>query len=152
MAAMGLLLVWAGRETIVDSLSMSLSCRVNEEPIGGLVARYTNLPRTVELSLITPAGSNFFVKLAQPETAKPVLSIFVHGGVPVTVKVPLGSFILKAASGEHWCGETNLFGGDTVIVETGRTIEFQAQQIHTVTLSPRPDGNLPMRPIARGKF
>lgn len=131
---------------------MKLGCRVSEEPVSGIVARYTNLPRTVDLNLISPAGSNFFVKLAQPETGKPILSIFAHGGTPVTVRVPVGSFTLKAASGEHWCGETNLFGGETRIIETGRTIDFLAQQIHTVTLNARPDGNLPIRAIARGKF
>lgn len=152
IAAIGLLAIWATKERISDYVAMSLNCREIEAPAGGLFARYISLPRTVELNLITPVGVNYFVKLAQADTAKPALSIFVHGGDPTNVKVPAGRFTLKAASGDRWCGETNLFGSETRIVESGRSINFEPGQIHTVTLASRPNGNLPVRPIERGTF
>ena len=145
-------LLWAGHESLFDGLSMSLSCSVRQEPAQGIYGRYTNLPRTVPLTIVTPAGSNYFVKLAEPKTDASMLSLFVHGGEPLTAKVPLGSFILRAASGDRWCGEANLFGGNTHIVEAGRTVEFLPNEIHTITLSPQADGNLPIRTIGRGKF
>jgi hypothetical protein len=65
---------------------------------------------------------------------------------------PAGHFVLKAASGEHWCGENSLFGGDTDIVETGKAITFASDEVHTVGLQPHPNGNLPLRKIGRAKI
>lgn len=145
-------LIWVSRESLFDGLSMSLSCSVKQEPAQGIYGRYTNVQRTVQLTIVTPAGSNYFVKLADPTTDAPMLSLFVHGGEPLTAKVPVGSFMLRPASGDRWCGEANLFGGSTHIVETGRAVDFLPNEIHTVTLSPQADGNLPIRTIGRRNF
>jgi hypothetical protein len=131
---------------------MGLSCPAKQEPNPGIYGRYTTLPRSVGLTIETPSGSNYFVKLTDSQTDVPLLSFFVRGGEPLTTKVPIGSFTLKAASGDHWCGESNLFGGGTKIVETGRTIDFASNEIHTVSLTPRAEGNLPIRAIRRGSF
>jgi hypothetical protein len=145
-------LLWAGREPVIDTLSMSLSCPAPQEPAAGIYARYQNTPRPVQLTLDAPFGANYFVKLVDAQADAPIISYFVLGGQPLTTTAPTGRFILKAASGEHWCGESNLFGGDTNIVETGRAITFASDEIHTIRLQPRRNGNLPLRNIGRAKF
>jgi hypothetical protein len=80
--------------------------------------------------------------MLQNET--PVISYFIRGGQPLATTAPTGDFILNAAS-DHWYGESSLFGGDTSIVETGRTI-------CTISLQPRPNGNLPLQNTGRANF
>ena len=146
------ILLWAGRESLVDTLSMSLSCPAQREPNAGIYARYLSSTRPTRLTIDAPLGANYFVKLVDAQGDLPVISYFVLGGQPLTTTAPAGHFILKAASGEHWCGETNLFGGGTSIVETGRAISFALDEIHTISLQPRRNGNLPLRNIGRAKF
>ena len=146
------ILLWAGRESLVDTLSMSLSCSARRQPNAGIYARYLNSPRPVRLIIDAPRGAKYFVKLVDAQGGAPVISYFVLGGQPLTTTAPTGRFILKAASGEHWCGEINLFGGDTSIVETGRAISFASDEIHTISLQPLRNGNLPLRNIGRAKF
>jgi hypothetical protein len=145
-------LLWAGRESLIDTLSMSLSCPARQDPSAGIYARYSNLPRPVQLTIDAPFGTNYFVKLVDAQGETPAISYFVRGGQPLATTAPAGQFVLKAASGEHWCGESNLFGGDTSIVETGRAVTFASDEIHTISLHPRPNGNLPVRTIGRANF
>jgi hypothetical protein len=145
-------LLWAGRESLIDTLSMSLSCPAQREPMAGIYARYSNLPRPVQLTINAPLGVNYFVKLVDAQGETPAISYFVRGGQPLATTAPAGHFVLKAASGEHWCGEASLFGGDTNIVETGREIIFDPDETHTISLQSRPKGNLPLRKIGRAKF
>jgi hypothetical protein len=81
-----------------------------------------------------------------------VISYFIRRGQPLVTTAPTGDFSLKAASGERWCGQNNLFGGNTSIVETGRTISFASDETQKISLQPRPDGDLPLRNIGRAKF
>jgi hypothetical protein len=145
-------LLWAGRDSFIDAFSMTLSCPAQQEPVAGIYARYSNLPRPAELTFDAPFGTNYFVRLVDAQNETPVISYFVRGGQPLATTAPTGRFILKAASGEHWCGESNLFGGDTSIVETGRTITFASDEIHRISLQPRSNGNLPLRNIGHAKF
>jgi hypothetical protein len=131
---------------------MSLSCPVQREPTAGIYARYSNSPRPVPLTINAPPGENYFVKLVDAQGETSVVSYFIRGGQPLATTAPSGNFILKAASGDHWCGESSLFGGDTSIVETGRAITFALDETHTISLQPRLNGNLPLHKIGRAKF
>jgi hypothetical protein len=131
---------------------MSLSCSALREPAQGIYARYSNSSRPVQLTIDAPVGTNYFVKLVDAQTDTPVVSYFVRGGQMLTTTAPAGHFVLKAASGEHWCGESSLFGGGTNIVETGRPIALATDEIHTISLQPHSDGNLLLRNIGRAKF
>jgi hypothetical protein len=91
-------------------------------------------------------------QLVAAQTETPVISYFIRGGQTLVTTAPTGDFVLKAASGERWCGENNLFGGNTSIVETVRTISFASDETHKISLQPRPGGNLPLRSIGRAKF
>jgi hypothetical protein len=136
----------------MDTLTMSLSCPVQREPAAGIYARYSSLSRPVPQIIDAPSGANYFVKLVDTEGDWPIISYYVHGGERLTTTAPLGRFTLRAASGTQWCGESNLFGGATKIVETGRAITLAADEIHTISLQMRPDGNLPLRNIGRARF
>jgi hypothetical protein len=90
----------------------------------------------VRLTINAPFGANYFVKLVDAQADAPVISYFIRGGQPLATTAPTGHFVLKAASGEHWCGENNLFGGNTDTIETGRAINFASDEIHTISLQP----------------
>jgi hypothetical protein len=131
---------------------MSLSCPAKQEPAAGIYARYSKLPRPVELNFDAPDGANYLVRLVDAQTETPVISYFIRGGQHLATSAPAGQFVLKAASGDHWCGEASLFGSDTSIVETGRPVTFALGESHTISLQPRPNGNLPLRNIGRVRF
>src|ERR1700716_4027497 len=72
-------LSWVGRESIIDTLSMSLSCPAQQEPAAGIYARYSKLPRPVELNFDAPGGANYLVRLVDAQTETPVISYFIRG-------------------------------------------------------------------------
>jgi hypothetical protein len=86
-------------------------------------------------------ASDYLIKFTNPQTDAPcsVFLFFVRGGEPLTANVPVGRFTSKAASGERWCGESNLFAAGTTIVRQAGPY-------------PRADGNLPARPIRSANF
>jgi hypothetical protein len=64
-------------------------------------------------------ASDYFAKIEEPSNGCAPLSLSVRGGEPLTTNVEIVNF---HASGERWCGESNLFAAGTTVVETGRTI------------------------------
>jgi hypothetical protein len=140
--------VWANSDAIITGAT----CTVKADPPTGVFARYTNQYEASPLTINTPSGSNYFVKLEDATTHLPIMSFFIHGGGSVDAQVPAGIFTMKVASGQAWCGETNLFGSDTSIDATARTLSFYEGNGHSVTVSRVPRGNLPIRRISRGDF
>lgn len=86
------------------------ACRVQKSQRHGVYARHTDGPQIASLTIRSDAGASYFVKLENAATKSPVLELFVVGGSPLSVKVPLGRFILKYATGKSWCDERNYFG------------------------------------------
>lgn len=143
-------ILWAAK----DSISMSVGCMLftPKQPAHGLYARYTEAAGVVPLTLNSTAGQNYFVKFESPQTSRPVITFFVHGGTPMHAMMPIGRVTLKSADGHDWCGESNLFGGSTSIVEADRSIVFWDGEEHTIWLTPSREGNLRLNPIPRSKF
>jgi hypothetical protein len=56
-----------------------------------------------------------------------VRSFFVNGGSTMTRKVPLGTFVLKYASGQSWYSESDLFGPDTATIQADEIFAFDRQ-------------------------
>lgn len=112
-----------------------------------------------EFTLKTASGSNYFVKL-EDEFGRPVRAYFVRGGSTISNLVPLGTFTLKYASGQWWCGEQELFGVDTSTNEADDTFSFERNDAPdgytlsqwTVELISRPGGNLRTHAIPRNRF
>jgi hypothetical protein len=107
----------------------------------------------------TPAGANYFVKM-EDTSGFTMAAFFIYGGSILDAKMPFGRFIMKYASGQHWCGDDELFGRDTAIQQADRVLEFGRHSVpggyeingHSVELIPQQGGNFGTRPIPRSAF
>jgi hypothetical protein len=116
-----------------------------------------------DFTIKTAAGSNYFVKL-EDLSGRPARAFFVQGGSTISYKVPLGTFILKYASGQSWCSEAELFGPDTATNQADQFFDFDRQVTEdatgittsisdiTVELILQPGGNLRTHAILRSQF
>ena len=119
----------------------------------GYARRNMNLP---PFKVLTNPGSNYFLKLADWETGRPVLTIFIRGGEEVEVGVPPGTYRIKLASGTTWYGEDMRFGPDTEysVVEEPSQFTIEGTQLlgHELRLVNVRNGNLRRRPITASQF
>ena len=127
-------------------------CADVSQPWTGLYASYNPLERVSPLTIKTSPGGSYFVKLEDSVTARPVMTLFLRGGETLKQEVPEGSFVLKYATGDTWCGEQGLFGPTTSTFKASEVFEFSEATGYTVELIARKGGNLRTRTIERGRF
>jgi hypothetical protein len=65
------------------------------------------------LTIESEAGTNYLVKLVNAADENDQIMVYVKGGESYSTKVPLGSYRIRAASGNTWYGRSELFGPDT---------------------------------------
>ncbi|MEN6328645.1 MAG: hypothetical protein ABFD18_20860, partial [Syntrophomonas sp.] len=108
---------------------------------------YKNTQAIAPFSIHTEPDVNYFVKLVDIDTGNTALTVFVRGGQTVDIKVPLGTYEFRYATGKNWYGEDHLFGSGTTYMRAEKRLSFyrNGQQImgHTVKLIKQIDGNLP---------
>jgi len=80
------------------------------------------------------------------------MTFFIVGGETLRVRVPEGSFILKYATGDRWCGEVNLFGEDTTTKQADDIFIFVGGRGYSIELITRKGGNLRTKTIDRSRF
>ncbi len=89
-------------------------------------------------------------------TGRPALTLFVRGGETEKIKVPLGTYELRYASGDKWYGYEHLFGKNTSYSKADKTFTFQVQDNsvngYTVTLYRVANGNLRTSRIGKADF
>jgi hypothetical protein len=136
-------------------------------PDNGEVIRYltpSSEEQLASLSIITdgnPNGPQYFIKLADWSTNQTVLTLFLRAGLKTSVKVPLGIYKIKIASGTHWYGINKVFGpttdysliakpsGDSKMVFEARGKEVIG---HELTLRNVRNGNVRRKPISPKEF
>ncbi|MGH8502544.1 MAG: hypothetical protein ACREVE_08730 [Gammaproteobacteria bacterium] len=125
-------------------------------PASGTVRNYTDQERVAPFQINTSAGANYLVKLEEVGTSRDVADIFAIGGSTVEVRVPLGSYIVKYASGQNWYGYEYLFGPETSYNKADTTFRFRddGYQIsgYTITLYRVAHGNMQTRQISASDF
>lgn len=125
-------------------------------PYNGAIRAFTGEERIAPLTIKAAQGVHFLVKLVDADSTRPVLTVFVRSGDTVRVKVPLGSYQVRYASGEKWYGYKYLFGPETSYSKADKTFEFDVvgEEIrgYTITLYKVIDGNLHTWPIRREEF
>ena len=126
-------------------------------PAHGIIRIYTAKGRVAPLRIVTPAGfDNYFVKLVDASTSRPVMSLFVRGGKTLETRVPLGSMRIRYATGFTWQGEKALFGPETQYREADKIFDFERNAAgvtgYTVELIKRLDGNLHTSSIDPSQF
>lgn len=138
--------------TTTATKSVAISCAGYPQPESGLYASYDPSERVAPLTIKTATGSSYYVKLVDSLTARPVMTFFLRGGETFRHDVPEGSFILKYATGDEWCGESALFGPTTLASQADRVFEFSETRGFTVELIARKGGNLRTKAIDRSRF
>ena len=96
------------------------------------------------LEIIAPDSNDYVIKLKKAKYS--YIEIYVRGGEPVTVDVPLGTYNLYYACGSTWYGEDDLFGEDTDYYKMDSTFSFYEDDGYymgyTLELYLQPNGNL----------
>jgi hypothetical protein len=81
---------------------------------------------------MTAVGSNYFVKL-EDLSGRPARAFFVQGGSSISNLVPLGTFVLKYATGKSWCGEAELFRPDSATNQADKFLDFEREVTEDTT-------------------
>lgn len=125
----------------------------------GIILKNTKGEFIAPFEIRTSPGANYFVKLVDVGTGKSVVGIYVIGGRALEVKVPLGRYEMRYASGETWYGLKHLFGddqGQTTYSKADDIFDFavQGNQVsgYTVELIRQTNGNLETRQIDASEF
>jgi hypothetical protein len=124
-------------------------------PVSGSVRRYTDDEPVAPFQVKADEGSHYLLKLVDVRDGSRVLVVFVRSGTMVEIKVPVGAFEARYASGETWYGYDYLFGPDTVYSKVEETLDFQVTgdraRGYEMTLHKVPSPTLGTRAIeARG--
>ncbi len=125
-------------------------------PYSGKVESFTYNEKVAPLTIQTSAGANYLVKLVDYYSKSEVMTIFVNGGDTTKVKVPLGVYEIKYASGTKWYGYQHLFGDETSYSKAENSFSFKntGYQItgYTITLYRVSNGNLRTSHINKSEF
>jgi len=122
----------------------------------GIFRRYSYREAVAPFRVVTSEGANYFIKLVDKHSQQPEITMFVYGGLPIEIEVPIGTYELRYAYGKTWCGENYLFGEDTSYGMADADFSFQINNGkisgYTVELIPRVHGNLKTRSISGASF
>lgn len=125
-------------------------------PPQGLSEDQSGTERSATLTIRTAPGLSYLVKLDNVAIGSPALLFFLEGGPPLEARVPLGQFKLKYAAGNHWCGDSDLFGDDIFFNEAAETLTVTRPAAgaarQTIELPLRSTGNFVARRITRSEF
>jgi hypothetical protein len=141
--------------TVVEIPPKQTSLRI---PNSGEVRMYRKMNCVGPLEIKTSVGNHYLVRLYKPSTGELIMSVFVQGGRTERIKAPLGTYVMKFASGKEWYGYANdrLFGPSTVCTKADElfsfTVEGNRYMGNTVTLYNVVNGNLSTSQIPRDQF
>lgn len=134
----------------------AFSAPAQAPPGNGAKRASTSAQAVAPFTIQTASGGYYLVRLEDATYRTHVLDVFVHGGRTVKVSVPLGSYLVKYASGGTWYGEQYLFGPDTRYSKAGEVFHFRDEGHrvtgYTITLYQVRNGNLSTRSIGAAEF
>jgi len=100
--------------------------------------------------------SNVLIKLTNVKNGVETMKIFVRGGETIEVKVPIGEYKVKLASGENWYGDKVRFGPKTNYALFDGTFTFRVKgdqlEGHFIKLQPIVHGNLTRQSLEAKDF
>ena len=153
----GMYLLDGGKKSSKNSKPrVSFNEHILANPYNGKIRKWVSTPSVAPLSINTSAGSNYLVKLVDAFSGEDVMDIFIHGGSNIEVKVPLGNYHIKYASGENWYGYQHFFGPETGYSKAESVFRFKdtGYQVtgYTLTLYRVTNGNLRTKGINKSQF
>jgi len=125
-------------------------------PYSGKIQKIVSSESVAPLTIQTSAGVNYLVKIVDYYSKSEIMTVFVRGGDTTKIKIPLGLYEIKYASGKKWYGYQHLFGYETSYskAETSFSFENTGYQItgYTITLYRVSNGNLRTSQINQSEF
>ncbi len=125
-------------------------------PANGEVQNYSQDEAIAPFTIRSQGGNNFLVKLSDADSGTDVMTIFVRGGEDVETSVPIGTYIVKYASGTTWYGYDQLFGPQTGYSKADETFDFVQEgdtvKGFSVTLYAVEGGNLSTSTLSPSEF
>jgi len=125
-------------------------------PENGDLQFYSPGERIAPFEIKTASGANYLVKLVSAYSQDIVMTVFIRGGNTVSTEVPLGTYVVKYATGDQWYGYANLFGTDTAYSKADTVFKFKddGYQIsgYTITLYQVANGNLRTTELSPSQF
>lgn len=149
----------SGPSWYTPSPSPSASSKINGPftfPVTGHVFFSNGEDRVAPLTINTRGENGYYIKLVDASSKDKVLCFFVRGGASCEIDVPLGTYILRYATGSDWYGSVNLFGDGTTYYEADDLFEFSVNGNYytgwTVDLYLQTNGNLDTDLISASEF
>lgn len=128
-------------------------------PKSGVIKNYTRREAVAPFKIITSNYSddeNYYIKLVDSRTDRVAETIFVRSGDTVEVKVPVGSYKIRYATGRKWYGEEDLFGHDTSYAKSNELLVFSYSGYYvsgmSLTLYKTRNGNFATNPMKAEDF
>ncbi len=125
-------------------------------PAHGGILRYHAVEAVAPLEIKTSSGGYYFIKLVNATTGQDAVELFIHGGRTIEIDMPLGSYIMKYASGQTWYGREHFFGPNTSYSKASSSFHFTKDYSgysgYTVTLYKVTNGNLQTKSISASQF
>lgn len=142
---------------IIEKKDPAQAVAAEARPFHGRLEVSTSRQRVAPFKIVTPEGSRgYLVKLVDAGTGQTAMSVFLESGRTFETDAPLGSYILRWASGHEWINDEKLFGALTDIQEAEDLLVFKEDSSghlgHTIELTPKIDGNLDSDRIGAGSF
>lgn len=117
-------------------------------PESGETRRFTQQEAVAPFEIKSSIGSYYLVKLVDAYSGAEVLTVFLHGGETVQIKVPLGTYIVKYGAGTRWYGygHKEVFGQQGAYTKADKLFIFERNDYqvtgYTITLYAAVGGNL----------
>jgi len=125
-------------------------------PLNGIYSLETRNECIARFVVNASQYDNYYIKLEDTATKQIALTLFVRAGSTTEVKVPVGNYIVKYASGTKWYGTDHLFGPNTSYNKADTIFDFfiEGNQIvgNSVTLYKVKNGNLETKSIPKEEF
>lgn len=124
-------------------------------PNNGQMQVFTDKELLAPLGIIASSDKNCFFKFYDIK-GNLIFTLFIRKNSSTNLKVPLGEYTVKYATGDEWYGVDKLFGFSTNIYEFNKKLLFYREgnsiNGHTLTLNEVLNGNLPKKTISKSSF
>ena len=146
--------------TVITRVQLAPTKSLNfiEQPLppNGSLRRETKGDAIAPFKILTSGDTHYMVKLEDANTGRTALTVFVRAGQTAEIKVPLGNYVVKYASGRKWYGYKDRFGEETAYNKAETTFNFRrnGNQISgfSITLYAVAGGNLSTAKINPNDF
>ncbi len=143
-------------EQVVQPTVTEKELKKVKKPANGYMKNYSNRKLVAPLIITAPVSQSVLVKIVDPYTLQPILSVFVRENNTARIYAPLGEYVLKYAMGKNWYGFDNLFGNETIYLMANEKMDFIRNQEgyigRKIILRPMLEGNLHTEEIPAKNF